>query len=164
MSNQLWVKLNTEKLNNMKKTFVDLENTRYDDQRDVMREIENAEHCPFCMENLKKYHKQPIIDEGDYWIVTPNQWPYKNTKVHLLLILKKHGENLEDISSEAAAELFELATKMSTKYAVKGGALALRFGDTNYSAGTVNHIHVQFIQPDITTPNFKPVRIKLGKG
>ena len=147
----------------MKKNFVDLDNARYDDQRAVMQDIMSADHCPFCSENLKKYHKQPIIHDGDFWIVTPNQWPYTNTKLHLLFILKEHAENIEDISPEAAVELFTLASSMSKKYHVPGGALALRFGDTNYSAGSVQHLHAQFVVPDINVNGFESVRIKVGK-
>lgn len=147
----------------MKKSFVDLDNARYDDQRAVMQDIIDADHCPFCRENLEKYHKQPIVREGNYWLVTKNQWPYTHTRVHMLLILKNHAEMISEISAEAAAELFELSTWLCEKYEVPGGAIALRFGDTNYSAGSVAHLHVQFVVPEISTPDFKPVRIKVGK-
>jgi ATP adenylyltransferase len=153
---------NSDNQNNTNNSFVDLQNARYDDQREVMKEIVDAAHCPFCSENLKRYHKQPIVAEGEYWLVTPNQWPYNHTRVHLLLILKEHAESLEELPMQAGAELVSLSAELCKKYNVKGGGLALRFGDTNYSAGTVKHLHVQFIIPDIESPDFEPVRVKIG--
>jgi ATP adenylyltransferase len=144
-------------------TFIDLKNARYDDQRKVMKKILDANHCPFCLENLRKYHKQPIMIEGKYWIVTPNQWPYAHTKVHMLMIYKEHAETLDQIPSGAGDELIQLSTQLCEKYQVEGGGLAMRFGDTRYSAGSVKHLHLQFIVPDLSSPNFKPVKVKIGR-
>ena len=148
----------------MSKQFVDMDNAREDDQRQVMQQIIEDAHCPFCMENLRKYHKQQILKDGKYWILTPNQWPYENTKLHLLAILKVHAEVLSEIAPEAGQELLELFAWVEKEYDVPGGGFAVRFGDTNYSAGTVAHLHAQYIVPDIEKPGFTPVRVKIGKG
>lgn len=147
----------------MKNQHVDVDNAREDDQRQVMKNIMEAGHCPFCKENLQKYHKQEIIKEGRFWLVTTNQWPYRHTKHHLLLIYREHVTDLAGLHPEAGKELFELAQWLEKKYQVKGGGLAMRFGDTDYSAGTVAHIHVQFLVPEIEAKDFEPVRIKIGK-
>lgn len=147
------------------KPFVDIENARVDDQRDVMREIMSADHCPFCWENLEKYHKQAIIKEGKYWLVTTNQWPYVHTSLHLLLIYKSHAERLADLDPQAGVELLELVQWVEKHYQIPGGGVAMRFGDMNYSAGTVAHIHAQLLVPDIQAPDYdaKPVKVKIGK-
>lgn len=146
-----------------KTAFVDVENSRLPDQVLVMQKIANAKHCPFCPDQLKKYHKEPIILEGKHWLATKNQWPYENTRVHLLFILKYHAESFEELAPDAGSELISFAAQMCKKFDVPGGGIALRFGDTDYSAGSVKHLHVQFVVPEINDPNFKPVRIKLGK-
>lgn len=143
--------------------FVDMDNARYDDQKEIMEEIIRAQHCPFCLENIRNYHKQPILKEGRYWLITQNQWPYKHTKVHLLAIYKEHATNLAELDSKSGNELLDLLKWAELEYKIPGGGWAMRFGDTNYSAGTVNHLHVQFIQPDLEDPQYEPVRIKLGK-
>lgn len=145
-----------------KNQFANVNNSREEDQTEIMKEIVDAQHCPFCEENLRKYHKQPIIKEGKYWLVTKNQWPYKHTKHHFLLIYKDHAVSLQDLDSAAGTELFTFAKELEKEYNIKGGGFSMRFGDTDYSAGTVNHLHVQFIEPDIMDKNFEPVRIKLG--
>lgn len=145
--------------------FVDLENAREDSQRAVMREIIDANHCPFCRENLQKYHKQPILKEGKYWLVTTNQWPYTHTKLHLMFIAATHVTELQALDPQAGAELIEFAQWAEKEYAIPGGGLAMRFGDMNHSAGTIAHLHVQLVVPDIDAPDYdeKPVKIKIGK-
>ena len=108
----------------MKQQFVDLDNAREDEQKKVMEDIIKANHCPFCEENLKKYHKEPILKEGEFWIVTNNQWPYKNTKVHLLIIYKEHVINLANLDSNAGKELFDLIKWAEKEYHVPGGGWA----------------------------------------
>ncbi|MFA6814387.1 MAG: HIT domain-containing protein [Candidatus Pacebacteria bacterium] len=145
-----------------KTQFINLDNAREEEQKLVMKDVAEAEHCPFCRENLCKYHKQPILKETKFWIVTKNQWPYKHTKHHFLLIYKVHAVSLSDLSPTAGQELFELITEIEQSFKIKGGGLAMRFGDTDYSAGTINHLHVQLIEPDLDSPDFVPVRIKIG--
>jgi len=147
----------------MKNKHVDLDNVREDEQREIMKKIIEADHCPFCMENLRKYHTPPTIKETKNWLLTTNKWPYKNTKHHLLAILKTHKENLTELTSEEGAELISLMGFAQEYTRAPGGGFAMRFGDTDYSAGTVSHLHAQFIVPDINTPDFKPTRFKIGK-
>ena len=147
----------------MTKSFVDLDNAREDDQRDVMRDIIAAGECPFCAENLRKYHKQPILRESEHWLLTTNQWPYDHTKLHLLAIYKTHAERLSELVPEAGRDLLELMQWAEAEYDVPGGGWAMRFGDTDHSAGTVLHLHAQFLVPDLESPGYEPVRIKIGK-
>ena len=144
---------------------VDLDNAREKDQIKVMKKIISAGDCPFCLDNLRKYHKRPILKETKHWLLTENQWPYPHTKLHLLAIYKEHAEKLVELKPEAGQELLELMQWAEKHYQVPGGGWCMRFGDTNYSAGTVKHIHAQFLVPDIDAPDYdtKPVKVKIGK-
>lgn len=44
-----------------KAKFVDFGNAREQEQAETMQESEKSGECPFCIENLKKYHKDPIL-------------------------------------------------------------------------------------------------------
>jgi ATP adenylyltransferase len=147
----------------MSDTFVDIDNAREEDQRQVMADIIANDHCPFCAENLRKYHKQPVLKETEHWVLTPNQWPYDNTKIHLLGILKVHMEKLSELTPQMGAELFEIVAWAEKEFDMPGGGFAMRFGETEYSAATVKHLHIQLLVPDIHAPNFEPTRIKIGK-
>ncbi|MDQ3008072.1 MAG: hypothetical protein M3Q81_00575 [bacterium] len=143
--------------------FLDLDNARVDEQRQVMQEIAVQGICPFCIENLEKNNPRPWLKEGEYWLVIPNRWPYENTQHQLLFILKKHAESLVEIEPAAGEELVQLLAELESEMKLPGGGFSMRFGDTNYSAGSVKHIHGQLIVPDITKVGFQPVRVKLGK-
>lgn len=126
---------------------VDLSNARTEEQTNVMLEIIKNGDDPFSEENLKKYHKLPILEEAKWWIVTTNQWPYKNSDKQLLFILRHDAPTLEHIPSEAFRDLLILAQKYANQFKIKGGALCMRFGETSLSGATVTHIHAQLIQP-----------------
>ncbi|HEX7018198.1 MAG TPA: hypothetical protein VF209_04810 [Patescibacteria group bacterium] len=145
------------------KSFVDIDNARVDEQRREMELIMERGHCPFCPENLALYHKKPNLKDGKYWTVSENQWPYENVKLQLLAIYKTHAESITELDPAAGEELLRFFSEIVEEYKIPGGGLAMRFGDTDYSAGTVAHIHAQFIWPNIDKPDFKPVRFKIGK-
>src|SRR5690606_32849370 len=56
--------------------FVHMAHARGEEQAGVMQGILAAGECPFCADNLAKYHKGETLFNGDYWLLTRNQWPY----------------------------------------------------------------------------------------
>lgn len=144
---------------------VDILNAREGGQKQAMQHMLQVGDCPFCAENLAKYHKVPNLKEGKYWILTTNQWPYKNTKLHFLFILKQHAETLAELEAEAMTELGEMSQWLEKEYAIEGGGIIMRFGDTQFSGGTIPHLHAQMMVPDIDVPGFddEPVRARFGR-
>ena len=131
--------------------FINISAIRRDDQRHVMEEIKKNGHCPFCRENLEKYHKRPIIKEGAFWLLTENQWPYEKTKHQLLAIYRTHIEHLTEIDPEAGKELFQMFAEEANKRNIEGGGIAMRFGssaDGNFGS-SVLHIHAHLIEPNL---------------
>src|SRR3989338_11114151 len=121
--------------------FVDTNNSNrgggYEKYRNVIDEIKKDGVCPFCPENLSRYHKNLILNDGKYWIITDNMYPYKGAKHHILLIHKKHIENVTDIAEDAWTELFDLIRSETKKRNIKGGTFYMRFGDTAYTGASV---------------------------
>lgn len=138
-------------MNDANNPFINLSVTRRDDQRAVMQEIEKQGHCPFCRENLEKYHKAPIIKEGMYWVLTDNQWPYEKVKHQLLAVYKTHIEHLNEMAPEAGGELFALFSEEAKKRNIPGGGIAMRFGSSPHGSygSSVLHIHAHLIEPDL---------------
>ena len=142
--------------------YINLNNARRKDQRKVMEDILKNNECPFCWENLKKYHKKPFHKTGKYWVLTDNQWPYDYTDPHLIAINLKHTEKLADLSKTAFAELLELFQWAEKKYAVKSGGIAMRFGDVMSNGATVNHLHAHFIVPAKNKPDDQKIKFKIS--
>lgn len=132
--------------------YINLSNIRGEEQKKVMEEINSNGHCPFCTENLPKYHKKPIIKEGMFWILTENQWPYEKIINQLLAIHKTHIEHISELEPGAGEELMQMFVEETKKRSIPGGGIAIRFG-TNLDKGnygsTVSHIHAHLIEPDL---------------
>ena len=131
--------------------FINMKVIRRADQRAIMEKIRDEGHCPFCRENLNKYHKNPILKEGKYWLLTDNQWPYDKVRHQILAIYKTHIEHLSEIEPTAGSELFEMFTEETKKRNIPGGGIAIRFGSSihgNYGS-SVLHIHAHLVEPDL---------------
>ncbi len=153
-----------------KNLAVDLANAHHPEQREAMERIALRGHCPFCLENLAIEHKKPILHTGDFWVVTENQYPYSNTKLHLLFILKRHAETLEELTPEEGAEYFDILRRLREILEasgipgdVPGGGTCVRFGKTDFSGGTVAHLHAQLVIPDLDAEGYAPTFFKIGK-
>lgn len=142
--------------------FVNLDNARNDHQRQVMEDISHHGECPFCPENLHKYHNQQILRRGKHWILTPNQWPYDNTQLHLLAIAAQHVITLSELDSGAGEELLGHFKWAEKKYSIKAGGLTMRFGDISNTGATVYHLHGHLIVPNQNLGRDQKVRFKIG--
>ena len=128
-----------------KKDFINVKEVRVDEQRAIMEQIVKDGVCPFCMENFTRYHKQPILRDGERWILTPSQWPYENTKHHFLAVSKKHIERIEELQAEDITELLEHFKWANKEYEFPGGAFFMRFGNMKYNGSSVAHLHAQLL-------------------
>ena len=149
-----------------KKKYINLDQARSDHQRSVMEQIQKDDVCPFCSENLSKYHKNPILKEGKYWLLTKNQWPYENVKHQLLAIHKTHIEHISELEPAAGSELIELFAWATKEFNIPGGAVAIRFGSNpelgNYGS-SVLHLHAHLIEPDLANPAGEKIKFKIGQ-
>jgi diadenosine tetraphosphate (Ap4A) HIT family hydrolase len=144
--------------------FLDFNHARTPEQVELMRKITEDGVCPFCKEYFTEYHPKPILKEGNWWYVTENMSPYQGTRVHLIFVYKEHVTKTSGISPEGAAELFQLIGWAEQEYQVKGGSFFVRFGETEYTGGSVDHYHVQFIQGTAkgTDKAYDKLKVKLG--
>lgn len=145
-----------------KVSFVNVSGSRTPEQFEVLKDIHQRGVCPFCLENLKKYHKKPIIISGKYWLATKNQWPYKNTKYHFLFIHKKHIESIDELKPVETQELFKIATQLNKKFKIKSGGLCMRFGHLGENGATVRHLHAHLISVKNNLKEDEHVRFKVG--
>lgn len=146
-------------------SFVNLKNARRgrnDKYRGVIEAIKKDGVCPFCPENLSKYHKNPILEEGAHWLLTDNMYPYKGAKQQLLLIHKTHVENVSDLSEGAWSELLKLIRSEMAKREIGGGTFYIRFGDSSHTGASVLHLHANVISPDTEKENREPILARVG--
>lgn len=134
--------------------FVNINNARDGEYKKVIEEIARTGKCPFCKENFK-YHKKPIYKKRGEWFLTNNTWPYKNTENHLIILGDKHKENFSQLTKKDFESVTYLANWAIKKWKIKGGAFAMRFGDTDYTGASVSHLHFHIISPSINSKTKK---------
>lgn len=141
---------------------VHLSHARLPEQLEVMTGIIADGVCPFCIDSLAKYHKPPILYRGEHWLLTPNQWPYDYTRLHLLAITAYHAVRLADLRPGALDELQGVLQTAESEYDIQAGGIAMRFGDMSRTGATVSHMHAHLIVPDPDKPPDAKVRFKIS--
>jgi len=116
--------------------------------RAILHDIQGVGVCPFCPKTFK-WHTKPILRREGGWLITENFNPYKNAKHHFLIIKVTHKEHFNELTPRDWRSLSRLATWAIKKFRIKGGAIALRFGDTALTGSTVYHIHAHLLVPRI---------------
>jgi ATP adenylyltransferase len=145
--------------------FVNHDNTGYradGTYAKVIGKIGEDKVCPFCPEHLAKYHTNPILKTGEYWLVTDNLYPYSGAKHHVLFIHRSHIENATELSGAAWQELREHITWVVRERKIPGGSFLLRFGDTGYTGASVAHLHANLVSADGEDAARKPITTRIG--
>ena len=121
-----------------------------EETKGVYKKIVEDKTCPFCVDFSKKkddfvYHTKPVIFHGVHWVITTNFNAYKGAKYHFLLIHRRHITSFSELKPPALKELTALTKKLEEDFNLPAGVLLFRFGDTEYTGGSVNHFHAHFI-------------------
>ena len=132
----------------MSKKVVDPTYAKSEEYRQILESIGEAGNCPFCPEHFK-YHKEPILKKCGEWLITRNSWPYKHAAEHFLIISTLHKETLDELTADDLIAVKQLAAWAQKEFALAGGGLTLRFGDTVHTGATVCHLHFHLIVPKI---------------
>ncbi|OIO30432.1 hypothetical protein AUJ77_03220 [Candidatus Nomurabacteria bacterium CG1_02_43_90] len=118
--------------------------------KEVYEKIMKDKTCPFCTDFSKRgvapqYHTKPIITDGKYWVLTENFNAYKGAKYHFLIVHRKHITSFSELKPAALKELVTITKRLKEEFSLPAGVLLFRFGDTEYTGGSVNHFHAHFI-------------------
>lgn len=138
--------------------LVDPRHARRKDYRRFLLEAEREELCPFCPEGLRR-HPNPILHRSRAWFITKAAWRYRKAVRHFLIISRRHKEDVLELSGRDFAEIKRLMHWVITHLNIKGGGIALRFGDTRFTGATIRHLHFHFLVP---RPGETPIRFEIG--
>jgi dihydrofolate reductase/diadenosine tetraphosphate (Ap4A) HIT family hydrolase len=138
-----------------RRSYYYLENSRGEAQSDDMRRLEAEGRCLFCpgQDTVAAIHRTP------QWTVVPNRFPYRGTKLHLLLVPDEH---VTDLSPAAQADFWSALAWVRDHYALTYYGLAVRNGDPRFTGGTIRHLHVHLLVGDVDDPEADFVRVKLS--
>jgi ATP adenylyltransferase len=139
-----------------------LGNARTAEQVEDMRRLEAEGICIFCPEHLAADPSQRVTHRTAHWTVTPNEYPYRGTRLHLLLVPDEHVTDIVDLTPEAQADLWVALSWVRDHYGLSYYGMAARNGECEYTGGTVRHVHIHLLQGDADDPEHVPVRTRLS--
>lgn len=154
--------LNGGKDLNMQSRY-NFDNARHDEQSRRMQKLEQQGDCFLCLNTLKGMPEAgPPELENAYWYVKKNDFPYKDTSVHLLVVSKQHVSTLKELSIAAHNGFLAIVTECENKYKLDAFSIGMRVGDMRFTGGTIAHLHAHIIVGDTSNPNHEPVRFKMS--
>lgn len=121
-----------------------LDNARDPEQARRMLELEKNGDCHFCGD-VKTKHTSPIIYDELRWFITANDFPYKGSVHHFLIVSKRHITKISDLHMEAQLDLFKAMRWLENYLQTTGGSYFVRSGDMAYTAATLDHLHFHYI-------------------
>lgn len=139
-----------------------LGNHRSQAQLDDMRRLAEAGICVFCPQHLATDPNQRTLHRTALWTVTPNEFPYEGTRLHLLLVPDEHVTDVVDLSAEAKHDFWVALRWVREYHRLTYYSMVIRNGDCERTGATVRHVHVHLLQGDVDDPLHQPVRTKLS--
>ncbi|MEU7823848.1 HIT domain-containing protein [Catellatospora sp. NPDC049133] len=137
-------------------------NYRTDEQRSKMIRLEENGICIFCADHLIGDPARLPVWRNTHWAVVPNDFPYKGTRRHLLLVPDEHVSDLVELSPAAKEDFWAALGWVRDHYEMTYYGLGVRNGDCRFTGGTVSHLHVHVVVGDVDDPEHEPVRMKFS--
>ena len=148
--------------------YQELSNARGEKQIEIMKELETTGECFLCPDTISRISKKyegvatPIIYEDGDIFVKKNDFPYEGTKLHLLVVPKRHLTRIEEFTQEEFAKLKEVFAWINATYEVKGASLFMRYGEMTYTGASLSHLHFHVLHGEPSSKKSEAIRVKLG--
>lgn len=139
-----------------------LGNARHAEQAEQMRRLEAEGTCIFCPGCLNSPDDPQVVLTAQDWVVRYNAYPYASTRLHLLLVPRRHVRDLLDLTDAELAGFWQVGRELRTRYGLNFYGLGARCGDCRYTGGTIEHVHVHLVVGDPDDPQHTPIRLKLS--
>lgn len=136
-------------------------NSRSPEQTARMARLEAEGTCLFCPGTIDRDPDRVVLREPD-WLVRHNDFPYASTRLHLLVVPRRHVTDLLDLTDDELAGFWRVGRTLRERYALGFYGLGARCGDCRFTGGTIAHVHVHLVVGDVDDPGHAPVRLKLS--
>jgi ATP adenylyltransferase len=138
------------------------ENARTGEQLAEMRRLDAEGVCLFCPEGLARHARQQILFQTRHWTVTPNEFPYRGTSLHLLLVPDQHAADLLELATEVRQDFWLALGAVADKHQLSHYGLGVRNGDCRFTGATIAHVHAHVLVGDTQAQDAPPVRMRFS--
>src|ERR1700760_2132754 len=101
-------------------------NSRTPEQLAEMERLEVTGTCLFCPDSLRAHATQQILFETGHWAVTPNEFPYGGTSLHLLVVPHRHVTDLLDLSDGELGDFWGALREVRSRFTLTYYGLGVR--------------------------------------
>ena len=126
-----------------------------------MQDLTKRGVCIFCPEHIHE-DDQPVLFKTTDWMIKENSYPYEGTKLHLLLISRKHVKSVSELSKAAQSDFLAVVDRCERKFKLTSYAVGFRSGDIHHNGGSIEHLHAHLVVGDTDNPKHNPVRFKMS--
>jgi ATP adenylyltransferase len=137
-------------------------NSRDAEQCAEMVRLEDDGTCLFCPEHFSAGRERRVLSQTRWWSITENKYPYRGSKLHLLLIPTLHVPDILALPEPALADFWTALAWVKNNYALQFYGLGMRCGNCMFTGGTIEHLHVHVVVGDVEDPQHEPVCLKLS--
>ena len=133
----------------------------YGDKPDLIekyRQISESGKCPFCEGNIVN----KFVGKTEHWNIVFCEPPYKNTRLHLLILPKRHVISFNEFRREELADLLDAVGLATNKYPFLDKGLGLPIRVKEVGGVTLFHLHWHLIAPEIGENGQIPVNFGIG--
>ena len=139
-----------------------MDNNRTVEQLTEMQRLEAAGICLFCPGALRGHDRQRVKFETEHWAVTPNEYPYKGTKLHLLVVPHKHASDMLDLDDESLGDFWNALKMIRERFDLTHYGLGIRNGNCSFTGATISHVHAHVLVGDPALNPEIPVRMRFS--
>jgi ATP adenylyltransferase len=139
-----------------------LENYRTAEQLADMRQLEAQGVCLFCPAGLRSHTRQQILFQTRHWTVTPNEFPYPGTVLHLLLVPQQHATDLLDLDEAVRQDFWTALAAVRDRCGLGHYGLGVRNGDCRFTGATIRHVHAHVLVGDTDPDHATVVRMRFS--
>jgi len=102
--------------------------------------------CPFCSSELERRGRTPFATIGG-WMVLGNEFPHKNTAQMWLIVPRRHLSDPSELNGQDWRDIGGCFAVCRTDLGITDGGVMFRFGDPRFNVGSVEHLHLNVIEP-----------------
>ena len=128
--------------------YVDPSKVRSEDQLAEYERIFRDGVDPFSIEHRAEYTQGTRLYDGEYFWLFQNNWPYKNTRRHIMAVTRQHQVYMEDIPRGAGNELFQQYAELEKSDGYSLATICARFGFVMWTGASVAHFHTHLLIPE----------------
>jgi diadenosine tetraphosphate (Ap4A) HIT family hydrolase len=139
-----------------------LENYRTAEQLADMRQLEAQGVCLFCPAGLRSHTRQQILFQTRHWTVTPNEFPYPGTVLHLLLVPQQHATDLLDLDEAVRQDFWTALAAVRDRCGLGHYGLGVRNGECRFTGATIRHVHAHVLVGDTDPDHAAVVRMRFS--